>query len=75
MAESFRLLVQVEETAVDEAPAKAPAASDELEPDATVMMTSKNRGLYNAMQRGRKAKKQRVEKLQGRKAALAVDKK
>ena len=60
---------------MNEAPAKAPAASGELEPDATVLMTSKNRGLYNAMQRGRKAKKQRVEKLQGRKAALAVSKK
>ncbi len=69
-------VVQVEETAAAEAPAKAPAVSDELlEPDATVMMTSKTRGLYNAMQRGKKAKRQRVEKLQGRKAALAVGKK
>eukprot|EP00891_Asterochloris_glomerata_P002339 jgi/Astpho2/2339/Aster-05605 len=66
----------VEEKAAAEAPAKAPAVSDELlEPDATVMMTSKTRGLYNAMQRGKKAKRQRVEKLQGRKAALAAGKK
>ena len=69
-------VVQVEEKAAAEAPAKAPAVSDELlEPDATVMMTSKTRGLYNAMQRGKKAKRQRVEKLQGRKAALAAGKK
>jgi hypothetical protein len=35
----------------------------DLDPEATVMMTRKQRGLYNAMQRGLSKKRQRAESL------------
>lgn len=38
----------------------------DLEPEATVMMTRKQRGLYNAMQRGLTKKRQRAESLQAK---------
>ena len=42
------------------------AAAPDLEPEATVMMTRKQRGLYNAMQRGLSKKRQRAESLQAK---------
>jgi pescadillo protein len=50
-----------------------PAASVDLseEPHAAIMMTRKAKGLYNAMQRGIKAKRQRVDELERKKQALA----
>ncbi|KAL3153967.1 hypothetical protein ABBQ32_013523 [Trebouxia sp. C0010 RCD-2024] len=44
----------------------APAAVPDLDPEATVMMTRKQRGLYNAMQRGLSKKRQRAESLQAK---------
>ena len=41
-------------------------AGVEAEPEATVMMTRKQRGLYNAMQRGLTKKRQRAESLQAK---------
>ena len=38
----------------------------DLEPEATVMMTRKQRGLYNAMQRGLSKKRERAETLQAK---------
>ena len=38
----------------------------DLDPEATVMMTRKQRGLYNAMQRGISKKRQRAESLQAK---------
>ena len=38
----------------------------DLDPEATVMMTRKQRGLYNAMQRGLSKKRQRAESLQAK---------
>ena len=48
---------------VQEAAAAAADAGVEAEPEATVMMTRKQRGLYNAMQRGLTKKRQRAESL------------
>lgn len=50
-----------------------PAAPVDLseEPHAAIMMTRKAKGLYNAMQRGIKAKRQRVDELERKKQALA----
>ena len=48
------------------APAAAVAAVPDLDPEATVMMTRKQRGLYNAMQRGISKKRQRAETLQAK---------
>ena len=42
------------------------AAVPDLDPEATVMMTRKQRGLYNAMQRGLTKKRQRAESLQAK---------
>ena len=44
----------------------ATAAVPDLDPEATVMMTRKQRGLYNAMQRGISKKRQRAESLQAK---------
>lgn len=44
----------------------ATAAAPDLDPEATVMMTRKQRGLYNAMQRGISKKRQRAESLQAK---------
>ncbi|KAL0036147.1 hypothetical protein WJX79_005668 [Trebouxia sp. C0005] len=46
--------------------AGAIAEVPDLDPEATVMMTRKQRGLYNAMQRGLSKKRQRVESLQAK---------
>lgn len=51
---------------VQEAAAAAADAGVEAEPEATVMMTRKQRGLYNAMQRGLTKKRQRTESLQAK---------
>ena len=53
-------------TDVQEAAAAAGDAGGEAEPEATVMMTRKQRGLYNAMQRGLTKKRQRAESLQAK---------
>lgn len=42
------------------------AAVPDLDPEAIVMMTRKQRGLYNAMQRGLSKKRQRAESLQAK---------
>lgn len=49
-----------------EAQQPAMAAAPDLDPEATVMMTRKQRGLYNAMQRGISKKRQRAESLQAK---------
>ncbi|DBA73716.1 TPA: hypothetical protein ACH3X2_009694 [Trebouxia sp. C0005] len=46
--------------------AGASAEVPDLDPEATVMMTRKQRGLYNAMQRGLSKKRQRAESLQAK---------
>jgi len=46
--------------------AGAIAEVPDLDPEATVMMTRKQRGLYNAMQRGLSKKRQRAESLQAK---------
>lgn len=48
------------------APAATVAAVPDLDPEATVMMTRKQRGLYNAMQRGISKKRERAESLQAK---------
>ena len=57
-----------EEQAESQQPAApaAVAAAPDLDPEATVMMTRKQRGLYNAMQRGISNKRQRAETLQAK---------
>ena len=47
-------------------PAATVAAVPDLDPEATVMMTRKQRGLYNAMQRGISKKRERAESLQAK---------
>ena len=42
------------------------ADAPDLDPEATVMMTRKQRGLYNAMQRGLSKKRERAENLQAK---------
>lgn len=51
---------------VHEPAATTAAPAEEVEPEATVMMTRKQRGLYNAMQRGLTKKRQRAESLQAK---------
>lgn len=58
-----------EQTEAAEATAQEAGAIAEvpdLDPEATVMMTRKQRGLYNAMQRGLSKKRQRAESLQAK---------
>lgn len=50
--------------------AGAIAEVPDLDPEATVMMTRKQRGLYNAMQRGLSKKRQRAESLQAKATKL-----
>ena len=71
-----------EQTDAAEATEQQPGAVadvPDLDPEATVMMTRKQRGLYNAMQRGLTKKRQREEsfkakakKLKHRKAELII---
>ena len=56
--------VEAEQAAVQK-PATIPDAPD-LDPEATVMMTRKQRGLYNAMQMGLSKKRQRAQNLQAK---------
>ena len=51
---------------VQEPAAAVVAVEPELEPAATVMMTRKDRGLYNAMQRGLTKKRHKAESLQAK---------
>lgn len=59
-----------EEQAEAEQPAEqkpaAVADAPDLDPEATVMMTRKQRGLYNAMQMGLSKKRQRAQNLQAK---------
>ena len=68
------LVVQAESEDEGQAEAAEPPAQQSaaipdapaLDPEATVMMTRKQRGLYNAMQRGLSKKRQRAESLQAK---------
>ena len=68
------LVVQAESEDEGQAEVQEPSAQQsaaipdapDLDPEATVMMTRKQRGLYNAMQRGLSKKRQRAESLQAK---------